>query len=281
MKSGSKLLITLLTVSLSGLLACSQKGNGTARNLEDAAISIIGGKQLTAADGLSKSVVALVDVDEGALCTASIISENMLVTAAHCVQGNLNSMVVVFTTDLTVKDKSAIKVRTVESGIQTSFYAERQLEPTDEGDIALIKLSEKIPAGYVPATLLTDASVLKKGTTVTLVGYGIDDGVKQTGSGILRQTEVAVETPVLGQTEVLLNQKQGKGACHGDSGGPAYVLNKGQVQLFGVTSRGALDKKNDCSQYSIYTNLVPYKAWIEAATAELNKPAQDPTPVTQ
>ena len=49
------------------------------------------------------------------------------------------------------------------------------------------------------------------------------------------QADVPVGDPMWGSSEVLTNQTQGKGACHGDSG--------------------------------VYTNINAYRAWVDATIA--------------
>ena len=81
--------------------------------------------------------------------------------------------------------------------------------------------------------------------------------------GSLNKDDVLVAEPIWGSTEVMLDQTGGKGACHGDSGGPAYAMVNGQMQLFGITSRGVGDGTGpQCTHFSVYTNASAYASWI-------------------
>ena len=80
-----------------------------------------------------------------------------------------------------------------------------------------------------------------------------------------------IEDASFSDTEVLFNQKDGKGSCHGDSGGPAILQSGGKNLVFGVTSRGydsdqgleAQQGAVKCERMVIYTNVVPYLTWIK------------------
>ena len=144
----------------------------------------------------------------------------------------------------------------------------------DEDDIALIQISGALPAGYAPVQLLSDPSALTDGEQVLLAGYGRDVGVepangKDDGAGILREVSVNILKAQYGNTEVEVDQTAGKGACHGDSGGPAFAQSGGALKLFGVTSRGPQNQPDTCNSQAIYTNLLAHTDWIATTEAQL------------
>jgi secreted trypsin-like serine protease len=142
----------------------------------------------------------------------------------------------------------------------------------DWRDISILKFAGGLPPGFVPASLLTDATALKNGTVVTLAGYGEIDGKNKIGSEELRRVDVKISNAAYSPTEVQIDQRSGRGACHGDSGGPAYVTVGTRKFLFGVTSRGVQDIKNDCSQFSVYTNVLSQAQWMTAQAKALAGP---------
>ena len=82
--------------------------------------------------------------------------------------------------------------------------------------------------------------------------------------------DVKISDAKFAKTEVLLDQRQGRGACHGDSGGPAEVLKNGVKYLWGVTNRGYPETgPDDCAQFSIYTKITAHQSFINTATAQL------------
>jgi len=262
-----------LTSLLLGLAACGSPDRQLASYNQDADAGIIGGNDVADSDPLSKSTVGLVLMlgEQQAICTGTVISENVVLTAAHCVVG-IDGAVVVYGSDLeqAAHDKKYLKVTNV-------FVHPSYDEGADKesNDIALVRFSGKLPAGYTKAALLADASALKKGLSVTLAGYGASSEVngQLDGSAVLRKTTVPLENPQFSKTEMSFNSSKGSGACHGDSGGPAYASIKGQNVLIGVTSR-TTDKNGGCHKDSIYTNVAPYKAMIEKMAAKMQAAAK-------
>ena len=256
--------LTLLATT--GLIGCGSN-TGTVAAQNDAAI--IGGQEATN-QVYDASIVALYNTAEGSLCTASLLSQSIAVTAAHCVGGQPSDLIVLFVKNINEKNPT---VRQVSAYKTSPIWASRQSELTNNGDIAIVKFDGGLPAGYQPIQMLNKVSALSTGMTMTLAGFGTSDGVHGTGAGVLRFVDVTVQDANYSKSEILIDQTHGKGACHGDSGGPAYIQVNGQYLLAGVTSRGVNDPKNDCSVASAYTSVAYYTSWITRTAKELNKKA--------
>jgi|GEM_PF-337024 len=147
-------------------------------------------------------------------------------------------------------------------------------ELKDHGDIALLKFKGEKPVGYSEASFLSNQAELATGKDVVLSGYGLDNGKDNTGSGVLRVVDnIKIANGSFASTEVLLDQTQGKGACRGDSGGPAFIKvtenGETKLKLWGVTSRGYRDRKNDCTQFSVYTNSLAWGSWLADASKRI------------
>lgn len=237
--------------------------------------SIIGGQAVVAGSAIAKTTVGLYDLGSGGACTASILSSKFLLTAAHCVAGSKSANLrVIFGLKMSSKGTIVRKVAGYKFHAKWLQALRSPVGTRDLGDIAIVKYEGGLPAGYTPAPLLNDSSVLQKNANVLLAGFGHTDGIAKSGSGTLRRVVIKIEDPAFSPSEVLLDQTKGKGACQGDSGGPAYVLNKqGKLALFGITSRGEFDDDDTCGQKAVYTNALAYTAWIKAAVTALNRPA--------
>jgi hypothetical protein len=150
-------------------------------------------------------------------------------------------------------------------------YRMNQTQP-DQNDVGLIEFKGGLPAGYVPNHLLADPRLITRGEEVILAGYGIVDAKTKKGAGTLRETQVRIADENFGKTEVLLAQNDGHGACHGDSGGPAYVMTKGSLYLWGVTSRSYPEKApDDCAHESIYTKILGQMDFLKMAVQKLRQ----------
>ena len=235
---------------------------------------IIGGSEVKTGATLTKSIVALYDTVQGQLCTGTLLPNNIVVTAAHCMALKPQDLIVIFGTNV---DKSAV-ARRVTGATPNPNYAAHGDDEKDNGDIAVVHFEGTVPSGYQPAQLLTDASKLKNGASVTLAGYGISDGRNKTGAGVLRSVSVKIADSKFSATEIKLDQRQGRGACHGDSGGPAYVSIGGKNYVWGVTSRGVDDMYDLCNQFAVYTSIPAHQAWLQKTSQQLIRDAAASSP---
>ena len=148
-----------------------------------------------------------------------------------------------------------------------------------KNDISLVRFNGTAVAGFKFATLAsaTQADLLKVGLHATLAGYGLseykqDPNTGETivgnGAGVLRQvSEIQVIDLLPSLEEITFDQSQGHGACHGDSGGPAYMQDSQThtSYLIGVTSRGG----GNCDLTAVYTGIIGYSQWIAENSKQL------------
>lgn len=257
------------------LSACSNQ-NQNFSEISEAADGIIGGKIVPVGDKLQASVVAVYDDNEGQLCTGSLLSNNLVLTAAHCIGTDKDMMYIYFETELNSLDGGTR--RKVDKVEISSFHASKQFAPKNTGDIALIHFVGSVPAGYKPANFLSKENFkkMKAGDSVVVAGYGFSDAHNRNSAGTLRTTTLKVEDPEYSMSEVKVNQTEGTGVCHGDSGGPAYVLIRGKYYLWGITSRGLNDPKNECSNYAAFTNALFYNTWLNRMANNMLRSLTDP-----
>lgn len=234
---------------------------------------IIGGVDMTAHDPIQRSTAAMYEPSSngtgGALCTASLIGKNTALTAAHCVQKGTYAPVMIFGPNVRSPDSVHLPV----TGVSVNpDWQKKQGRGMDQGDIAVVKFAGKIPPGYHPATMDSPNSEIKKGDAAILAGYGVSNARTHEGAGILRKTSVAVDSVRKGKSEMVLDQSHGRGACHGDSGGPAYFQRGKKMVLGGVTNRSYPNSAaDDCAHKVVYTKVSAYRPWIKKSEEQLNK----------
>ncbi len=208
--------------------------------------------------------------DQAYICTGTLIAQDIVVTAAHCVATQPENIRIVFDTDISdiTQANAASKVRKITGYLANPKYAMNKDQDQDTGDIAVIRIAGSLPDGYHPATLYSGTP--QAGDDAVLAGYGITDGQTQAGSGVLRQVSVPVAS-VFSQTEIELDQRGGKGACHGDSGGPAFANTGNGLALWGVTSRGYPNTQAGatCTMFVVYTEVGAYTDFIAQAEQTL------------
>lgn len=269
----------------SALVACTNpiSSNDKWIKVNSGTPAIIGGTVVTNDDPASKTTVAIVTIiksvavgDESgqspglpkikqSICTGTLIAENIVLTAAHCVRaakpGVEVTSFIVFSKDLNQLDESDLR-EVVQVLPHPEFGQPRARRNSPANDLALMKFQGVKPEGYGFATVLTDESVLTRGQIVTLAGFGQNDGVTKQNDKLLRQVDVEVHQE-LNSTEMVLDQSHQKGACQGDSGGPASVVIDGISYIWGVASRSVgEDGADDCSLYSIYTKIYSHRDFI-------------------
>jgi secreted trypsin-like serine protease len=215
---------------------------GQSRDDSNSGLDIINGS--TPADNgiIEQSTVALVSGNGQVFCTGTLIDDQYVVSAAHCLASYYNRLYIGFgrgSDEFTYVEASDWQAHPDYSG---SF---NQSVPAD---ISVIELSEPAPSGYQPVEIYKRA--LSRGEELYLAGFGQTES-GSTGSLLYRDVSVSDST----SSEITVSN----GACYGDSGGPAYLYDGTNLTLVGATSRGAAGCRGD----AVYTSVRYFESWLE------------------
>ncbi|MBN2493516.1 MAG: trypsin-like serine protease [Deltaproteobacteria bacterium] len=218
---------------LLALAACGSEGGGLARARQP----IIDGVPDT--DPAHMAVVAI--YDQRALCSGTLITSRVVMTAGHCLYGRDGTRFEVFFGHTTQEAER----RGVSAARLHPDYDPHGLT----NDIALLRLAEGPPEGVAPIAALPASLALGEadlGGPLVFSGFGIDErghfSEKLTVTGVLgkicaTQTSCSgLGVPAAAGT-ICYDQELG-GPCFGDSGGPAFVKRGGVEYAAGVTSYG-------------------------------------------
>lgn len=288
MNSEQVLKTFLITTALTLICSCSPTSSDL-KSFHQASTeetSIVGGADSTSDYAQLNGIVGIYDMEIGGLCTGNLIGNGLVLTAGHCANvNNPTKMVVFFGTDLHEIELQAHQghhenIRHVLKVIRHENYKINQgNDAKSSDDISLIRFEGSAPDGFkfVPVATSLQASLLNAGASLTLAGYGLSafkmdqktgQKLESAGAGVLREVSgIKVLSVLESLQEITLDQSEGHGACHGDSGGPAYLTDpvSKTSYLVGVTSRGS----GNCDQTAVYTGVIGYESWIKQNSIEV------------
>lgn len=296
-KNGGTMNANLTTITLAALvgsslqLACSPQLEvapemDASYHIEETTLEelagIVAGSPVQSGDSIATSTVMILDAEsEEHFCTGTLISKNLVLTAAHCTDIDPRSMKIGFANEV---PKAGVRVpsRQVVSGrVHPNWPKLTEETIRNWGDVAVLRFEGNVPEGYVPARVLSQKEAVQNGRSAVLAGFGDTNKMPLTSAQRLMRADVVVSDAHFSETEVLFEQFEGRGACHGDSGGPAFLPLAGRHVVFGVTSRSATQGgARTCLEGSIYTNTAGVMDFIRQAASELNK-AHVPQPIPQ
>ncbi|MFZ9954943.1 MAG: trypsin-like serine protease [Flavobacteriales bacterium] len=204
--------------------------------------------------------------DSSHFCGGSIIADDWIITAAHCLVNNTAADIQIMAGVSNQSDIINAQVITV-----TDIFMHDFDPNTISNDIALIKLSNKLNLNnnvkIIPLVTKIDEAngALNPGVISTVSGWGNIDDLNPTFPDALQ----SVDIPIVDNDDALTTNPDvsaqnlvafvlGKDACQGDSGGPLVVTVNGTKKLAGLVSYG-----NGCgTDYGIYARVPYFEQWI-------------------
>ncbi|XP_066991103.2 venom protease isoform X3 [Anabrus simplex] len=212
-------------------------------------------------------------------CGGSLLRDNRVLTAAHCVTRRKAEMVRVGELDFSRDDEDADPF---DVAVSNAEVHPNYKPPAYYNDLAVLKLAQTVKFGrYVkPICLPEKTNNSYEGAVAILTGWGyLSFGGDK--SPVLQEVSVTVfnneecrrlysrpEIPKQNFPEGIISSQMcagdrrgGKDACQGDSGGPLVVNNNGIRTLIGVVSSGI-----GCGSKAfpgVYSRITEYVDWIE------------------
>ncbi|NWH43304.1 FA10 factor, partial [Fregata magnificens] len=202
-------------------------------------------------------------------CGGTILNENFILTAAHCMNQSKEIKVVVGEVDREKKEQSET-MHTVDKILVHSKY----IAETYDNDIALIKLKEPITfSEYIIAACLPEADfaneVLMNQRSGMVSGFG-----REFEGGRLSKKLKVLQVPYVDRSTCKQStnfaitenmfcagyETEQKDACQGDSGGPHVTRYKDTYFVTGIVSWGEGCAKK--GKYGVYTKLSRFLRWV-------------------
>lgn len=284
-KRNRKLVLGFVTLGLGAFAAACGEQNMQASNVD-----IIGGQPVAnnQADNRRWSTVAITTdyaTDKAkpsllsaghSFCSGTLVAENIVVTAAHCLQKfdpdtkqKKDELILPRATDFVVSFATEVNdgsewVRAAKVIPHVDWDIDQTLSPnptSPPNDLGVIVLEQAAPATAQPAQIADLGVEPSPNGQIDLVGFGITQSRDQNDTGIMRQVTTTFKT-IDATSQRFQVGAFFKGACAGDSGGPAYHQVDGEYLLMGATSTGAEFNGYCLGVMANYTDVRYYKDWI-------------------
>jgi hypothetical protein len=256
--------------------------------------AVLGGRE---ADQKLSSMNVYLETERGS-CSGTIIAEDTILTAAHCIYSTSKEIKIFFNNDFTnsltstkfskfISFPESLEVDQVtderylgqhldfdfdsyqrfkeyfDNLTETSFRPLDQRHYLSSQDLALVFLDQKIPSGTQIAAMYSGPLVFRQ--KLIGVGYGVTSRNFQEKSNFnLRYSEMEYFAGYYYDEKLLSirvhSGHYSKNTCAGDSGGGLWYKDlDGQYSLLGVLSAGT----NNCANSKIYTLQSSYYEWID------------------
>ena len=204
-------------------------------------------------------------------CGGSAISDEYIVTAAHCMFDNFGTIepseLLIAGDFVDLANDSPAEIEVAEIIVHPDYDNDAIFA---ENDIALVRTA--IPHGLQTVQLFNGDDRKLTGVPAQVVGWGVTGFNPTTFPNLLNAATVpitdfdtcsGVYADGLGPEHICAGfDEGGVDACQGDSGGPLMISDDNENLLVGITSFG-----NGCAlpdAFGVYSNVTHYESWINS-----------------
>jgi hypothetical protein len=191
-------------------------------------------------------------------CSGVVLAQNVVLTAAHCIQGASNLQV---GGNLGGEQRALppSMLSAVSEIVQHPLY-----RPKDAGspDLAILKLAKPLPDQFIPAAL--NSRELKTGDDLIAAGYGKGAANDTKAGTVLRMVLLRVSQTIRGWVILASVREDASGGAPGDSGGPVFAY-RGMYSLVALIV-GVSENRTKA------VALAAHYGWIRETVEKLSAP---------
>jgi len=216
-----------------------------------------------ATEDMARAVVGIVGPHDS-FCTATVIAQDLLLTAGHCVQPGISYRA-------QFKDTNGVR----QFSDVTAMDRPPQFKAGPPGtpisaDLGLVKVAQSLPANVGIAAIGLAKDPVWPGDRFVVIGGGITlRGLHETG--VNRMATLVAMGPYLPlQVRLIDSSGRDMGACLGDSGAPVFQTQPDGAKVVAVVSWAAgPNNTKGCGGLTGATPLSPYRTWLEGTISRL------------
>lgn len=210
-------------------------------------------------------------------CGGSIISDQWIITAAHCTRDEYDRAIPASKMDVIAGATNPLDITQGKTYYVSEVVVHEKFNSeTLENDIALLKLKQPVSfTNAEPIKLVSArdsaAGMTDPGVMSWVTGYGLSRVVPPTYPSSLQKVQLPIVSNEqaatvwgdISKTDLMAGYLNGnKDACNGDSGGPLVVPYSNGYKLAGLVSWGS----SKCNTYGAYTRISCFGSWITLKT---------------
>ncbi|XP_074598959.1 chymotrypsinogen A-like [Brevipalpus obovatus] len=211
-------------------------------------------------------VVSVVTQDGKFACAGTFLTDQWIVTAAHCLQNRTSSDLRINYGNINWKDSN--RTSNV-SKLVTHYKYDGSIG--HHNDIGLIRLSVAVNFdGQIMPICLAKSSKSGKSRYYTTVGWGRTDDEfpdELQEVDVMHRSEISCSEWWNGDEKfdptIQMCAGITQGSCVGDSGSPLMLRKRGQYILAGITAYG-YDPCGMPDHPAVYTRVTPFVTWIRS-----------------
>ncbi|XP_046447987.1 brachyurin-like isoform X1 [Daphnia pulex] len=268
----------ILTVGF--VCGCFALGNATLLDFPSKDSRIVGGTESVPGEFPWMAHLTIARMGMQRECGGSLISQNWIMTAAHCMDGAESVTVVLGGHNLNINNADTVTLQSKEFYIHPKYSSQ-----TFPDDIALIKLPVNVVfTARIRSVVLADLGNRDHvNDTVIVSGWGYySDAVESTSDVLLKASTTVISNEkcsetwgsIIASTMICTNGTRG-GICKGDSGGPMVYSVDGTWVQIGIASFG--DNLCELMKPKGFTRVQSYLNWIASITGVSVATTQRPT----